>query len=104
MTVGKSWEELWEELENQAVEERAELGRDVYIHLPILPSSAQKTNSSHAFEYEEVMGLSDDDLCVQAARSGAGSADGEGCAGGAGNLYPARWDGNAPDGAAAGAG
>lgn len=51
--IGKNWEEL----ENQVSEERAELGRDVYIHLPILPSSTQESEFFPKPEYAEVIGL-----------------------------------------------
>ncbi len=46
-----------EELESPAVRDRAELGREFYRTLPISSRSAQKPNSAHDAEYEEVMGL-----------------------------------------------
>lgn len=47
----------WEEFKNQVAEERAELGREVYIPLPILPSSTQENEFCPEPEYEEVIGL-----------------------------------------------
>ncbi len=44
----------WEEFKNQVAEERAELGREVYIPLPILPSSTQENEFCPKPEYAEV--------------------------------------------------
>ena len=44
----------WEEFKNQVAAERAELGREVYIPLPILPSSTQENEFCPKPEYAEV--------------------------------------------------